>query len=111
MTRPFIPLIAIAALAAPLPATAQAWPATVASGAHKVKVRPDGVALASARTGDWVRDAKRTAGNGQRIVLRHDFDAEDFAEAPDVDLRPKAEWFDDQGLRVGPTKLAYKQRF
>jgi len=27
------------------------------------------------------------------------------------ELRAKAEWLDDQGLRVGPTKIAYRQRF
>ena len=28
-----------------------------------------------------------------------------------VDVRPKAEWFDDEGLRVSPTRVAFKQRF
>ena len=30
---------------------------------------------------------------------------------PEVDLRARAEWSDDQGFRVTPTRVAFKRRF
>jgi hypothetical protein len=38
-------------------------------------------------------------------------DVSDPEDIPDVEVRAKAEWSDDQGLRVSPTRLAYKSRF
>jgi hypothetical protein len=30
---------------------------------------------------------------------------------PEVDIRAKAEWADDQGFRFSPTRVAFKRRF
>jgi hypothetical protein len=35
----------------------------------------------------------------------------DPGDVPEVAVRAKADWSDDQGFRAGPTKLAFKRRF
>ena len=35
----------------------------------------------------------------------------DHNEVPEVDIRAKAAWSDDEGFRVSPTRVAFKRRF
>lgn len=109
MYRPLHLLIAAAAIAsAPLPALAQVWPATVVAAAPRMTAQPRVPALTV------YRDARmlRPTGSPQTQLLRN---APRLAADPDdipvVEVRAKAEWSDDQGLRVGPTRIAYKSRF
>jgi hypothetical protein len=106
--RPLHLLIAAAIASAPLPALAQVWPATVAAAAPRMTAQPRVPALTFHR--DSV--APRLAGSLPTQLLRN---APRLAADPDdipvVEVRAKAEWSDDQGLRVGPTRIAYKSRF
>ena len=79
--------------------------------------------LLGARSGEVVLDVvlrddevslRRQAGvpptdpNTRRRAAFVQADAEDI---PEVEIRPKAEWTDDQGFRVSPTRVAFKRRF
>lgn len=100
-------LLAAAALAAaPLATHAQpAAPATAASGASKMAARAE--AKPAQRT-PKLRAVPRilpAPSVSERLA------APSRDELPDVGVRARAEWFDDQGLRVDGTKIAYRQRF
>lgn len=112
MTRP--PLLMLAAVLATLPPTAlaQGWSATGAAGAPAMQTRGDGATLAAARVAEWVRNHDRRAFGERRIVLEPTPDAGPRSRAVlDVDLRPKDAWLGDDGFRVSPSGVAYRQRF
>ena len=103
-------LIAVAAVAsAPVSAFAQVWPAAV------VAVSPRLIAQERQQTflvrQDTVRatPAHRTRLAGRpAIKLNADVEPD---EIPDVELRAKDTWTDDQGFRVSPTRVGFKSRF
>ncbi|MBL8771013.1 MAG: hypothetical protein JNK30_06480 [Phenylobacterium sp.] len=108
MTRPRLPFLIAACLmaGAPLPAMAQAWQATVVAAAPRAAPAQT---LSAARTP--AADARR-----QAVILRTEpqarpLDLSPAEDAPEVDIQPKAEWSDDEGLRLTPTRLAFKRRF
>lgn len=111
MIRPLKLLIAVAAVAAaPVSAFAQVWPATVVAVAPRLiaeerqqtfLVRQDTVRVTPAT------HRSRLAGRPAlklKAVVEPD-------EIPDVELRAKDEWSDDQGFRVSPTRVGFKSRF
>jgi hypothetical protein len=111
LRRPLNLIIAAGAIAsAPLPALAQAWPATVVAAAPRMTAQPRVPALIIHRDVTVIRPAgvPPTQPERRTLKLTPNIDPEDV---PQVEVRAKAEWSDDQGLRVGPTKLAYKSRF
>ncbi|MDZ4371108.1 MAG: hypothetical protein U1C74_06775 [Phenylobacterium sp.] len=107
MTHRLTLLLAAAAfVAAPLTATAQSVvPAAVAAGAQKMAAKV------------WVSPASRTTRPllTPRILpskpVSERLAATSPEDTPEVDLRAKDEWFEDEGLRIGATKVAYRQRF
>lgn len=107
MPRPLTLMVAVAALGSvPVAALAQAWPATVVGGAPQMTARPlkaSSTRASSLRTADL----RRAAGT-RALKMSPSIEAE---EVPDVDLRARAEWSDDQGFRVSPTRVAFKRRF
>lgn len=111
MHRPLNLLIATAAIAsAPLSALAQTWPATVVAAAQRMTTPSRVPALTIHRDVTVLRPAgiPPTQPERGRLKLSATADPDDI---PEVEVRAKAEWTDDQGLRVGPTRLAYKSRF
>ena len=115
MFRPLSLLTALA-LAAPMPALAQTYPAsaTVLLGLHSLAVQPRTLAL-NETAATYIRPAPAEASPATSIVQpplklrpRTALAAEDL---PTVDLRPKDAWFDDQGFRATPTRVSFKQRF
>ena len=111
MYRPLNLLVAVAAIAsAPLTALAQAWPTTVVASAPRLTTAPRVPALNLQRhvTTLYPVDVQPLRQERRALKLTPSVDPD---EIPDVEVRAKAEWSDDQGLRVGPTKLAYKSRF
>lgn len=111
MNRPPPLVIAVVLAAAPLPALGQAWPAAGTAGAPTMRAQDDGVARAAAQVAAWSRSQEPTSRNGKRVVLQAKLEADDLRSQPEVDLKPKAEWVEDDGLRLGASGLAYKQRF
>ncbi len=108
MSRPLSLLIAAAAVAAaPLPALAQTWPSTATAAAPQMRAQPR-VSLKAPRQATLDRPALGLARNTNASLI---LTPSDQGESLDVELRPKAEWSDDQGLRVGPTRIGYKSRF
>jgi hypothetical protein len=104
-------LIAVAAIAsAPLPALAQAWSTTVVASAPRMSspTRVPALNLERETTLAYPVDAQPI--RQEHRILKLDPSA-DRGDIPDVEVPAKAEWSDDQGLRVGPTKLGYKSRF
>lgn len=103
-------LIAALAVSAPATALAQAWPATVVASAPRAAPVPShGLVLRSEEAGaPRQADLPPTDANTPRVVLKL---ADSADEVPDVTLRPKAEWTDDQGWRASPTRVAFKRRF
>lgn len=111
MYRPLKLLIAVAAVAsAPLPALAQAWSTTVVASAPRMSspTRAPALNLQRDATLAYPIDARPVRQDRPALKLEPSLDRDDI---PDVEVPAKAEWSDDQGLRVGPTKLAYKSRF
>lgn len=111
MHRPLKLLIATAAIAsAPLPALAQTWPATVVAAAPRMSTPSRVPALIVHRDVTVLRPVGVPPTQPERRGLKLNA-AADPEDIPEVEVRAKAEWTDDQGLRVGPTRLAYKSRF
>lgn len=113
MDRPLKFLIAaVAAAAAPLPAAAQAWPATVVAGAPQIAPQKRLPLTIGGET--YLRRAWDAPRAGSYLASRPALKltpTRALGDIPDVRVEAKDEWTDDQGLRVGPTKLAFKRRF
>lgn len=109
MSRPLSLLIAAAAVvAAPLPALAQTWPTAATAAAPQMRAQPRAPAVTFQRKATLDRPAVSLATAPDAALS---LTASDPDEVLDVELRPKAEWSDDQGLRVGATRIGYKSRF
>jgi len=109
MNRSLTLLIAAAAVVSmPLPALAQAWTATGVASTPQMRSQ----SRAASPVLDRATIARLTAAplrqSSQPLKLAATIEPTDV---PDVDIRAKDAWSDDQGLRVGPTKLAFKRRF
>ena len=110
MYRPLNLLIATAAIAsAPLSTLAQIWPVTVVAAAPRMTSQPRVPALTIHRDVTVLRPAGLPPTEPERRGLK--LNAADPDDILKFELRAKAAWSDDQGLRVGPTRLAYKSRF
>ncbi len=107
MIRPLTLLTALA-LAAPMPALAQTFPAsaTVALGVHSIPVQPRMLTL-NETTAAYARAAPQPVAAQPLKLKAHA--ARD--EVPAVEVQAKDAWFDDQGFRATPTRVSYKQRF
>lgn len=106
MPRPFAFLVAVAALgSAPLAANAQTWSASTTAGARSMTPhQPQKVRKASSlRPADL-----RRAASPRKLNLNPTLE---LGSPPEVDLRARAEWYDDQGFRLSPTRVAFKRRF
>lgn len=109
MSRPLSLLIVVATVAAaPLPALAQTWPSTTTAAAPQMRTQPRAPSVTLQRPVSLERPALRL-GRDPNASLN--LTASEPDESLDVELRPKAEWSDDQGLRVGATRIGYKSRF
>ena len=111
MVRPLILLAAAATIAAPSAALAQAWPAGAAVVASASAIGPRDQALMRVETPARWRAPAELPPTQPAPRLQPPIHLADAAATPRVEIRPKAEWSDDQGLRFNWTKLAYKQRF
>lgn len=109
MHRPLKLILAVTCLAAaPASALAQTWPASVVAAAPKMAATT-AQSRAPARAERTPKSLRRVnlAPPGASMALRLSA-AEDI---PEVDIRPKGAWSDDEGLRVSPTRVAFKRRF
>lgn len=107
MHRPLKLILAVTCLTgAPLSALAQSWPAAVVAAAPKMAPAPARALVRAERDPRALRRLN-LAPPASRAALR--LSAAD--EIPQVDIRPKGEWSDDEGLRVSPTRVAFKRRF
>lgn len=113
MDRPLKLLIAaVAVVSAPLPAAAQAWPATVVAGAPQMTAQKRLPLTITAETygrQSWSGAPTRPIP-GARPALKL-MPTHDLTDVPDVSIQAKDNWTDDEGFRVSPTKLAFKRRF
>jgi hypothetical protein len=110
LDRPLKLLSAVVAVAlTPLPALAQAWPATVVAGAPQMRSQPRTTGFSVQRDFIVLRPAglPPTQPDRRRLKLA----TVEPRDVPEVAVPAKAEWSDDQGFRAGPTKLAFKRRF
>ncbi len=111
MDRPLKLLMAAVALAAtPVSALAQAWPATVVASAPQMRSQPRVPALNLDREATSLRTTPFVVSRAARKPLKLNATI-DPGDAPEVDVQAKDAWTDDEGLRVGPTKVAFKRRF
>lgn len=109
-------LLVVAALAAPLPAAAgQALaPAAVVASAPKMASL---VSPAARQNPEMLRPARlrpeALRPTPRLLPLPSGFEqaAGSDKETPEFELRARAEWFEDEGLTISPTKIAYRQRF
>ena len=112
------PALALAALAiAPAAALAQTFPASAVVAVSVHSLGPDTRAFAlndRDAAAQWRPPATQAAplptARPQPLKLQPRIAFQDV-DAPQVDIRPKAEWSDNQGLRATPTRVTYKQRF
>ncbi|WP_068874140.1 MULTISPECIES: hypothetical protein [unclassified Phenylobacterium] len=104
-------LMVVAAVAAtPVSALAQAWPATVVASAPQMRSQPRVPALNLDRSATSLRSTPSVVSRAARKPLKLDATI-DPGDAPEIDVQAKDAWTDDQGFRLGPTKLAFKRRF
>lgn len=111
MSRRFVPLVLLLCTA-PAPALAQAWPAGAVVSIASVRAPPPG-ALAFVVTDPAApRAAPLPRPDVTPPPLRLKTPSALAADnPPQVDVRAKAEWSDDQGFRTTLTKVHYKLRF
>lgn len=108
MDRPFKLILAVAAVAAPGSALAQTWPASVVAAGPPMAAAPTRAFVVIDRDPRLQRRPRSLPPTEPHVApLR--LSAAD--EVPSVDIRPKDEWSNDQGLRVAPTRVAFKRRF
>jgi hypothetical protein len=105
--RPLKLILAATCLtAAPVSAFAQTWPVSVVAAAPKMATATGRTLVRAEREPRLLRRVN-LAPSASRAALRLSA-AEDI---PQVAIRPKGDWSDDQGLRVSPTRVAFKRRF
>lgn len=97
-------------LGAPAPALAQPGLAAIGNGVSgpvsaQAPVRAEPVSFA-ARQAVAAAPFKKPGPRVLNLVVRGDDKLRD-----DVELRVKDTWIEDEGLRVQPTRVAYKRRF
>ena len=94
------------------PALAQAWPAIVVASVPTLAPQSRMVILRADVLGAAANSAARRAATGPALNL-HAPGAllTEPNEIVEVYIRAKSEWSDDQGFRVSPTQVAFKQRF
>jgi len=110
LTRPLkLILIVTAAAASPLAAAAQTWPVSVVAAAPRTAPASRPALVIVTRDGPVLRRGSLPTTTRIRPPLH--LRAVDPEDLPQVDLRAKDEWLDDQGFRVAPTRVAFKQRF
>lgn len=95
-------LIAAVLTLAPASGLAQTWPSLTVSSAPTLNQGRAATSASSLRPAPAEPKLNLTAPNSYSAQVR---------EAPTVDVRAKPEWSDDQGLRVSPTRIAFKSRF
>jgi hypothetical protein len=100
-------LIATMVLGPASAATAQTWPASTTAAAPRMAAAKPAERPSARATSLRISDLRRAA-SPRPLKLMPTIDAE---EAPDVDLRARSEWSDDEGFRVTPTRVAFKRRF
>ncbi|WP_293676700.1 hypothetical protein [uncultured Phenylobacterium sp.] len=119
MRRPpiLVPVLSLAELAAaPSDALAQTFPASAAVAASVQTLRPAAAAFTLDRDAAALwrtpapRSAPRSTAHSRTLKLPPRLAIAD-GEVPEVDIRAKADWSDDQGLRASPTKVSFKRRF
>ena len=98
--------------AAPATAFAQTWPAVVASGVQALSPQTRLLALSAAPSAE-PRAAYRFTNDrrGAPLKLERPNRLTQPDASPEVEIPAKADWSDDQGLRVTPTRVAFKRRF
>lgn len=101
-------IAALAVTSTPLPALAQAWTATGVASTPQMRSpsRATAPALDRATIARLTAAPLRKSAPPLKLVA-----AIEPGDIPDVDVRAKEAWSDDQGFRVTPTKLAFKRRF
>ena len=115
MRRTLTLTIGLAVLTAgPVAAFAQARPAAIASGSPAAAPRTVAPRFTTIERKVVVLrppgKAPTQPGAARRQVLTFQVPNR-LADIPQVELRPKEAWLDDQGLRMSGTRLAFKQRF
>lgn len=116
MTRPLtFPIVAALLVAAPIPAAAQAWQSIVVSGAQQLRPQTRTVPLdLGDRDAGYRKPARASArkeANNTPVLKMTTSAQRDLNQVPETDIRAKDEWFDDQGFRLTPNRMAFKQRF
>jgi len=102
-------LTAVVAAAAPAPALAQIWPASVVAAGPGMARAPAQALVRVERDGRLLRRPPEVPPTQPTDSLK--LSVVDIDETLDVRIRAKDAWLDDQGFRVGPTRLAFKRRF
>lgn len=111
MNRPLkLLLIAAVTATAPVPALAQAWPTTVVAGGPRMAMTTN-TTQALARVEQDANLQGRVANTPIQPPIRLKLTRVQVDDVPVVEIEPRAEWFDDQGWRVSPTRVAFKRRF
>jgi hypothetical protein len=101
-------LTVVVAAAAPTASLAQVWPVSVVAAGPRMAQAPAQALVRIERDGRLLRPRLEVPRTPPQLKLTA-VDVDD--EVPEVDIRAKEAWLDDQGLRVSPTRLAFKRRF
>jgi hypothetical protein len=112
LDRPLKYLLAAAAVAsAPIPALAQSWPVGVVAGSPRMAAAPARPLVVLNRDSRILRRPYELPPTDPNRPAPLRLSAVEPNQAPEVNIRAKTEWADDQGFRLSPTRLAFKRRF
>jgi hypothetical protein len=100
--------LALAALAlAPVPALAQSRTAAVVASAPRMAAGPARAFVIVEHDARLQRRPRGLPPTEPQVKLR----LSSAEEVPEVDVRPKDAWTEDEGFRLSPARVAFKRRF
>lgn len=100
--------LALTALAlAPVPALGQSRTAAVVASAPRMAAGPARAFVIVQHDPRLLRRTNGLPPTEPRVKLR----LSSAADIPDVTIRPKDAWRDDEGFRMSPARVAFKRRF
>lgn len=108
MDRPSKLFLALAAMAlTPPPALAQSRTAAVVASAPRMAAGPAQAFVIVQHDPRLLRRSRGLPPTEPQVKLR----LSSASEVPEVNIRPKDAWRDDEGFRMGPARVAFKRRF
>jgi len=109
--RSRLALLAVLVCATPAPGLAQAWPAGAVVSMASVRAPTPAPQARMFQVADATPTAPIAHPEPPQVLKLRPRTILDAEDRPPVEIRPKAEWTDDQGFSATVRRVTYKLRF